>query len=102
MVVTLRALPASYVATRDALHRVAEELVAPARKPHNEIALQQTRGGFGTPRFEFDGKRTQVRVDGAELVLASDGEERCTELTSIAAAGRLLGERLLPDGLPDD
>jgi hypothetical protein len=98
----LKRLPESFAATRDALHRVAEELVAPARKPHNEIALRQTPGGFGTPEFEFEGARTQVRVDGIELVLARDGDEVRGELTSIAAGGALLGPRLLPDGVPDD
>ena len=70
----LQPLPDSFAATREALHRVAEQIVAPARKPHNEIALRQTPGGFGTPPFDFEGKRTQVRVEGSALVL--DGERR--------------------------
>ncbi len=44
----------------------------------------------------------QVRVDGADLVLARDGEERRVELTSLAAGGALLGSELLPDGVPED
>jgi hypothetical protein len=98
----LQPLPDSFASTRDALHRVAQELVAPARKPHNEIALRQTPGGFGTPPFEFEGRRMQVRVDGAQLVLASDGEETRAGLTTLAGAGRLLGPDLLPDGVPQD
>jgi hypothetical protein len=98
----LKRLPESFAATRDALHRVAEELVAPARKPHNEIALRQTPGGFGTPEFEFEGRRTQVRVERDELVLARNGDEDRAVLTSIAAGGALLGPALLPDGVPDD
>jgi hypothetical protein len=98
----LQLLPDSFAATRDALHRVAEEIVAPARKPHNEIALRQTPGGFGTPPFDFDGKRTQVRLDGAQLVLAANGEETRAQLTTLAEAGELLGPRLPPDGVPDD
>jgi hypothetical protein len=98
----LRPLPDSFAATRDALHRVAEEIVAPARKPHNEIALRQTPGGFGTPPFDFDGKQTQVRVEGSELVLAANGEEARAQLTTLAEAGELLGPGLLPDGVPDD
>jgi hypothetical protein len=50
------------------LHRVAEQIVAPARKPDNEIALVATPGGFGTPEFDYAGRRQQVRVEGAELV----------------------------------
>lgn len=80
----------------------AEEVVAPARKPHNEIALRQTPGGFGTPEFEFDGAAIQVRVDGARLVIARDGDERRAELTNLADAGSMVGEDLLPDGVPED
>ncbi len=102
MAARLKSLPESFAATRDALHRVAEEVVAPARKPHNEIALGQTPGGFGTPEFEFGGRRMQVRVERAELVLARDRDESRAELTNMAAAGELLGSDLLPDGAPAD
>jgi hypothetical protein len=102
MAVELQPLPETFPATRNALHRVAEQLVAPARKPHNEIALSQTPGGFGTPEFEFDGRRTQVCVEGVELVLARDGDEERAELTDLAAGGALLGPQLLPDGVPGD
>ena len=102
MSVVLKPLPESFAATRDALHRVAEQLVAPARKPHNEIALRQTPGGFGTPPFEFEGERIQVLTEGGDLVLALNGEERRAELTSLADAGTLLGPGLLPDGVPKD
>jgi hypothetical protein len=95
-------LPRSFAATRDSLHRVAEQIVAPARKPPNEIALRQTPGGFGTPEFEFHGAATQVRVAGAELVVARDGDERRAELTTLADAGSLVGEDLLPDGVPGE
>src|SRR5918995_1268692 len=90
MAVELKPLPRTFVATRDALHRVAAELVAPARKPHNEIALRQIPGGFGTPEFEFEGRRTQVRVEEIELVLTRDGDDDRAELRSLAAAGALL------------
>ena len=52
----LAPLPEAFAATREALHRVAEQIVAPARKPHNEIALTPTPGGFGTPPFEYEGR----------------------------------------------
>jgi hypothetical protein len=77
------------------LHRVAEQVVAPARKPDNEIALQATPGGFGTPEFEFEGRRRQVRVEGTDLVGAVDGEERRGPLTSLAEAATVVAE-LLP------
>jgi hypothetical protein len=95
-------LPDTFTETREALHRVAEQLVAPSRKPHNEIALTATPGGFGTPDFEFEGSRMRVRVEAADLILEAYGEERRAELSSLAEGGALLGSQLLPDGIPDD
>lgn len=95
-------LPPAFASTRAALHRVAEQLVAPARKPHNEIALRQTPGGFGTPQFEFAGETMQVRVEGSDLVLACGEAAQRIALTSLAHAGAQLGDALLPDGVPDD
>ena len=84
----LRPLPAAFPATVAALHRVAEQIVAPARKPDNEIALVATPGGFGTPVFEYGGRRQQVRVDGAELVHRAGDEERRAPLTTLDVARR--------------
>ena len=53
----LKPLPATFATTVSALHRVAEQIVAPARKPDNEIALAATPGGFGTPEFDHAGGR---------------------------------------------
>src|SRR6188472_898209 len=93
----LNPLPDSFAATVASLHRVAERIVAPSRKPDNEIALEATPGGFGTPVFEHDGFRHQVRVDGAELVHAEGAAERRAPLNSLAtAAGAVSG--LLPAG----
>ncbi len=87
----LEPLPPTFPATVAALHRVAEETVSPARKPDNEIALEATPGGFGTPVFQWDGARRQVRVEGAELVWMSDGDERREPLAGVdpEAAARL-------------
>ena len=98
----LEPLPPSFAATRGALHRVAEEIVAAARKPHNEIALTHTPGGFGTPPFSLDGHSIQVRVDGVELVVLEDEAERRMRLTSLAEAAEFVGEELFPAGLPED
>lgn len=95
-------LPATFAQTREALHRVAEQLVAPARKPQNEIALRQTPGGFGTPPFEVGGEEVQVACDGVELAVTRGGELDRIALTSLADAGTHLGEALLPDGAPQD
>jgi hypothetical protein len=72
----LEPLPPSFQATVTALHHVAEDVLAPARKPDNEIALQATPGGWGTPVFEWEDAEHQVRVDGAELVWTDAGAER--------------------------
>jgi hypothetical protein len=99
---SLQPLPETFAATREALHRVAEQVVAPARKPHNEIALTQTPGGFGTPSFEFEGRSLQVMVDRFELVVVEDGEERRAPLATLADAAAFVGSDLFPDGMPDD
>ncbi len=98
----LEPLPAGFVTTRDALHRVAEQIVAPARKPDNEIALEATPGGFGTPPFEVDGRALQVMVAGAELVVVEDGAERRAPLTTLAEAAGFVGAELFYDGAPTD
>ena len=93
----LSPLPDGFAATVAALHRVAEELVAPARKPDNEISLRATPGGFGTPKFEFEGASHQVRVVGDELVHSIDGEQRGAPLTSLESASAAVAD-LLPPG----
>jgi len=90
-------LPVTFPATVAALHRVAEDVVAPARKPDHEIALYATPGGFGTPEFEHDGASQQVRVEGAELVRKRDGDERRAALTSLEHARELVAD-LVPGG----
>jgi hypothetical protein len=83
---SLEPLPASFAATVAALHRVAEQIVAPARKPDNEIALEATPGGFGTPPFDHDGVAQQVRVEGVELVHVADGHIHRAPLTTLEDA----------------
>ena len=93
----LAPLPPAFVTTRDALHSVAEHVVAPARAAAtgNEIALEPTPGGFGTPRFPDGGR---VRVDRDALVVeAADGTEQRAPLTSPPPAAELAG--LDTDGL---
>jgi len=92
-------LPPTFAATRAALHRVAELIVAPARvaATGNEIALEVTGGGFGTPRFPDGGR---VRVDGDALAVEDvAGAERRAQLTTLPEAATLAG--LPADGLDD-
>lgn len=94
----LEPLPPSFVATRGSLHRVAERIVAPARKPDNEIALEASPGGFGTPAFHFGGHLQRVRVEGGELVRVVDDEERRTPITTLDETAELVAD-LLPDNV---
>lgn len=96
----LAALPDDFAVTVVSLHRVAEELVAPARKPDNEIALEPTPGGYGTPRFEFEGAPHQVRVEGAELVHRVGGLERRAPLGSLADGASAIAELLPAEASP--
>jgi hypothetical protein len=90
-------LPPDFATTVASLHRVAEQLVAPARKPDNEISLRATPGGFGTPEFEYGGTRRQVRVEGVELVhFAGDAEHRAP-LSALRDAAIAVAD-LLPAG----
>jgi hypothetical protein len=85
--------PPALVTTRTALHRLAERVIAPARQAANgKFGLRFTRGGFGTPFFGDD---VQVRVEGAELVVQGRGDTRRAPITTLRAAGELVGE-LLP------
>ena len=87
----LPALPADIVETRLALHRVAEEVVSPARvaATGNEIALEVTPGGFGTPTLPGGGR---VRVEVDELVVEEPGGAvRRAPLSTTAAARRFAG-----------
>jgi hypothetical protein len=79
----LEPLPGGFSATREALHKVAEGVVAPARRPPNEISLRYTRGGFGTPFFEQDGRDCQVRVEQGELVRQRGRDEERESLPDV-------------------
>jgi hypothetical protein len=95
--VALPQLPPDFAATRESLHRLAEDVIKPAReRTSGEWTLIDTRGGFGTPIFGDD---DQVRVEGAELVIRERGEERRAPIGSLSAAAAQIGARLLPGGL---
>ena len=93
----IEALPASYASTRDALHALAEQVVAPARyQAERHIGLAPTPGGFGTPMFG-DGER--VRVDGVELVHERPGTSTRIGITTLTAAAQFVD---VPLGVPAD
>jgi len=91
----LEPLPPTFASTVASLHEVAAELVASARKPENEISLEATPEGFGTPFFEFDGARRRVRVEGDELIHECNEHQRRAQLRSLVSGGEAITE-LLP------
>lgn len=86
-------------ASRDALHRVAEQVLAAELYRHTgRIGLRPTPGGIGTPTFIVDGTTRQLRVEGLDLVLVQGDERASWPLSTIQDAGRQLD--LVP-GAPD-
>ncbi|HVE20016.1 MAG TPA: hypothetical protein VNB52_13055 [Ilumatobacteraceae bacterium] len=78
----------TFVSTRDAMHRVAEHVLAKARYlDDGEIRLTAFPGGFSTPPLT-GGRR--VRVDGADLVVDTDGRSARIGLTTIDDAAAFL------------
>jgi hypothetical protein len=90
----LSGLPASFEVTRDALHALAEQVLAPARfRANGKIGLRFTYRGFGTPFLDDD---RQLRVaDGALF-----DRERRTPLTSLADVAAFVGIELGATALP--
>ncbi|MEA2470752.1 MAG: hypothetical protein QOE38_1751 [Thermoleophilaceae bacterium] len=82
-------VPPTLGAAREALHRLAERVISPARQRDNgKIGLRWTLGGFGTPYFGAD---AQIRVDGAELVIDTPSGQRRHELSTIRDAAAAIG-----------
>ena len=81
-------VPATLVAARLGLHRLAERVVSPARERTNgKIGLRYTYGGFGTPFFDDD---VQVRVEGTELVVDDRTGERREAISTLSDAAALV------------
>ena len=101
----LHNVPEGLVATRVALHQVAEQVVAPARSEATggEIALRYTRGGFGTPFFADD---RQVRVEGLEIVDQCNAAEgahlRREAISTLRQAAGVLEGFVDAAALPDE
>lgn len=88
-------LPASFASTRVALHAVAERLLKAKRELETgkEIALGFAPEGFGTipwDRGVAGGGSGSVRVEGTELVLVEDGEERRAPADDLQGGAELL------------
>jgi hypothetical protein len=90
----LEPLPDGYAGTRDALHRLASYVLAPARKAvTGRIGLRSTPGGFGTPPFGAD-EAVQLRVEGTSLIRQQGGSSEAIGITSLSAAAAFAGVTL--------
>jgi hypothetical protein len=88
-------LPPRYAETLDALHTVAEHILAAARyRAVGRIGLEPVRGGFATPLF--DGRWIEV-IGGDLVVRTEEGEVTTESLTTLRSAGTLVG---IAAGLP--
>jgi hypothetical protein len=85
----LKPAPAELAQTREALHLVAENVIAPTRaRDHGEITLRWTLGGFGTPFF---GNDSQLRIEGDLLVVQRGDEVTSGRLTTLPDAAEFVG-----------
>jgi hypothetical protein len=83
-------LPQQFAETRESLHALAEHVLCAARhRSTGRIGLEVVDGGFATPPFGDD-HRT-IGVEGTELVLHAGGQERRAPITTLRAAGELVG-----------
>lgn len=85
-----------FAATRDALHRVAEHVLAAAQYADtNEISLRPVAGGFQTTH-PLRGNR-HLSVVNTQFVVSDDTDVRAIPLTTVAAAAQFVG---VEPGLP--
>lgn len=66
-------LPQQFIGTRKTMHRISAQVVAPAR-PGHKIALYATPGGFGTPKYSYLGRESQVRTEADHIIREVDGK----------------------------
>jgi hypothetical protein len=91
--------PERLVSTRRALHRLAEQVISPARAhATGRIGLRSTPGGFGTPVFA---DAVQLRVLGDQLIVQEQGGERSAAITTPAEMAAYVGRELLPEAATD-
>ncbi len=84
----LPAPPPTLAETRQALHRLAAYVIAPARHvATTKFGLRWTLGGFGTPFFAED---RQIRVEGRRLVDQRGAGAGATTITTLRAAAAFL------------
>src|SRR3954454_7537470 len=86
--------------TRVALQAIAEHVLSAAlHADTGRIGLRRTPGGFGTPVFDHGDRRRQIVVDGTDLEMRTGDQSRRAPITSLRAAGELVG---IEPGAPTD
>lgn len=90
---TLGPAPSTLVATRRALHLLAENVLSPTRQRAEgaKIGLRWTLGGFGTPFF---GHEVQIRVVGDVLIVQTAAREARGQITTLRGAAEFVGFEL--------
>ncbi|MGQ0719290.1 MAG: hypothetical protein ACT4NP_18640 [Pseudonocardiales bacterium] len=84
------AVPDSLPNTRDALHRLAEHVLAASRyAATGHIGLVPAPGGFATPPYGPDS--TVLAVDLDELVVTRAGQQRRTRIRTVGQAADFAG-----------
>src|SRR3954471_16573636 len=87
------------IETREALHAIAEHVLAPARyAATGHVGLRATPGGFGTPPFPNGSTERQLLVRDATLVDRNGDDERRTRLTTLGELGDFVG---IAPGVPE-
>jgi hypothetical protein len=78
--------------TRSAWQALAEHVLSAAlHEATGRIGLRARPGGFATPEFIGPNGSTRICVDGAELMVIDDDGERRAPISTLAAAGELVG-----------
>lgn len=85
-------------ATREALHQLAEHVLAAARyAATGDIGLVPAPGGFATPPFGTES--TVLAVDLDELVVTRGGQQRRTRIHTVAQAADFADDEPTPSTL---
>ena len=100
----LAALPETFAATREALHSVAERIVAPARKPDNEIALVRDPGRVRHAAVRARRQAAPGPGRGRRAGPSSEtgGRARAARRASPRGRETARARALLPGGPPED
>ncbi len=100
----LGAIPQRFARRRTDFHRLAYSVVAEARRLANsKFGLRYTKDGFGTPFFtDESGADVQVRVEGIQLVVQRGDEVDSQKISTLEAAGRLVGVDPSTEAAEDD